>query len=47
MQIAGAGENTPANIRQVAETVAALRGISTQEVADATEQNVNRLLSFS
>ncbi len=47
MQIAGTGENTPANVRQVAETVAALRGISMQEVADATEQNVNRLLSFS
>ena len=47
MQIASAGENTPANVWQVAETVAALRGISTQEVAAATEQNVNRLLSFS
>ena len=47
MQIAGAGENTPINVRQVAETVAALRGISMQEVAAATEQNVDRLLSFS
>ena len=47
MPIAGAGENTPANVRQVAETVAALRGISMQKVADVTEQNVNRLLSFS
>ena len=47
MQITGAGENTPINVRQVAETVAALRGISMQEVAAATEQNVDRLLSFS
>ena len=47
MPTAGAGENTPANVRQVAETVAALRGISMQKVADVTEQNVNRLLSFS
>ena len=47
MPIAGMGENTPINVRQVAETVAALRGISMQEVAAATEQNVDRLLSFS
>ncbi|MBH5330219.1 TatD family hydrolase [Eikenella sp. S3360] len=43
---AGETENTPANVRRVAETVAALRGISWQEVAAATERNIGRLLAF-
>ena len=42
----GHNENTPANVRLVAETVARLRGTSRQEVAAATERNINRLLCF-
>ncbi|OAM26746.1 MULTISPECIES: TatD family hydrolase [Eikenella] len=43
---AGEAENTPANVRRVAETVAALRGIAWQKVAAATERNIGRLLAF-
>ena len=42
----GAAHNTPATLRQVLETVAALRGTSPQETAAATERNINRLLNF-
>ena len=38
-------DNTPANVRRVAETVAALRGLHWTEVAVATETNFNRLLA--
>ncbi|KLT73493.1 hypothetical protein PL75_02705 [Neisseria arctica] len=38
--------NTPANLRRIAETVALLRGISLAELAEHTENNINRLLDF-
>ncbi|MCS4534753.1 TatD family hydrolase [Neisseria montereyensis] len=37
--------NTPANVRQIAEITAELRHISLEEVATATEQNVETLLA--
>ena len=38
--------NTPANVRKIAETVAGLRGITLEEIAAQTEQNVAKLLAF-
>lgn len=37
--------NTPANVREIAEITAKLRGISVEETARQTEENVNRLLA--
>ncbi|MDO4693906.1 MAG: TatD family hydrolase [Eikenella sp.] len=41
----GEAENTPANVCRVADEVAALRGISREAVAAATEANIGRLLA--
>ena len=38
-------QNTPANVRRIAETVAQLRGISLAELAAACEQNLVELLT--
>lgn len=38
--------NTPANVRRIAETLAQLRGVPLAEIAEQTEANVERLLSF-
>ena len=38
--------NTPANVRKIAETVAALRGITLAALAAQTERNVATLLAF-
>ncbi len=39
------GRNEPARVRHVAETVAALRGVPLQELADATSRNFARLFN--
>lgn len=42
----GEESNTPTNVARVADVVAALRGISRETVAAATEANIGRLLGY-
>lgn len=37
--------NTPANIRQIAAIAAEIRGVAVEEIAEATERNVEMLLA--
>ena len=46
MSVKQQGANTPANVRRIAETMAALRGVPLAALAAETENNINRLLSF-
>ena len=40
-------ENQPMYVKYVAQTIAELRGISTDEIAQATTQNAERIFNFN